>query len=341
MTLQHRTQSSRHIRFLVAFLTSLTLLLCLSEGFLRLFPPRDLHPYLGEQSPLTGPFRFDSAFGITYRDWDAFQQDNTERLPLYQPLDRPIDRPLWAMFGNSFVHAPDMLADTARRRLSNHTIFNLGKNELLQVRIAQIELLLKQGFKPDWILFELMPVDLVNLGNHPLDTVEVTTKGAVTYRPRPTLASVDWLAARSRLTLTGLVRLGKHKGNPAFRHNRLYDEVHPILKADVHHLFSGLAHVAKEYDVPVTVLLIPAYHQIAKGAAFTFQETLATMLKEMGLDVCDPREIYLNYPDKAKLFIPDRHFSDEGNRLLLDAVIAHRKQMGHDETYQASERKKP
>src|SRR5438105_2547266 len=74
----------------------------LGELFLRAFPPKDLQPFLGEQSPLTGVFVPDAEFGAAYRSWEAFRADNADRLAEYLPLDRTGEsRPVWAMFGSS------------------------------------------------------------------------------------------------------------------------------------------------------------------------------------------------------------------------------------------------
>src|SRR5262249_46231181 len=52
------------------------LLLGVAECFLRLFPPQDLHPYLGEEAPLTGIYAPDPELGARYRCWEAFRDDN-------------------------------------------------------------------------------------------------------------------------------------------------------------------------------------------------------------------------------------------------------------------------
>ena len=64
-------------------------LLALAEVFLRWFPPRDLHPYLGEESPLVGLYAPDQDFGITYRSWDAFltDADRVETLHVRQSVE--------------------------------------------------------------------------------------------------------------------------------------------------------------------------------------------------------------------------------------------------------------
>jgi hypothetical protein len=43
----------------------------------------------------------------------------------------------------------------------------------------------------------------------------------------------------------------------------------------------------------------------------------------MGLDVFDPRAAFVGHPNPAALFLPDKHFSPEGNRLLLAELLAH------------------
>jgi hypothetical protein len=310
------------------FVLGLTLaalsLLALAELFLRLSPPADLHPFLGEESPLCGPFRPDPDFGVAYRDWDAFLDDYQQRIEPYLPLSGGSEtRPLWAMFGNSFVQAPGMLADHARRKLPSHRIFNLGKNELIEVRLAQIKLLLDQGMKPERIFFELMPVDLLKLGAHPLSTVHVTRRGAITYEPGSLPSPVRSVVTSCRLALAALVRAGQQKGNRRFNGKELYRRIDPRLERDLDRLFASLARVCGERGVPVTVLLIPAYHQVAEGDSFNFQDTLAPLLKRHGIDVFDPREAFLAVSDKSGLFIPDRHFSDVGNRLLLNELLTH------------------
>src|SRR5262249_30922167 len=114
-------------RFVLGVVLAAGLLLILAEGFLRLFPPRDLHQFLGEESPLTDVYKPAPASGVTSRDWDAFAVQNGKRLAPYLPLKHnPDARPTWAFFGNSFVQAPGMLADHARARVTDHRIFNLG-----------------------------------------------------------------------------------------------------------------------------------------------------------------------------------------------------------------------
>jgi len=321
-----KTPRSRWLRRCGRFLSGIVacaLLLGLAELFVRWFPPQDLHPYLGEECPDSGPYRADEHLAVAYRSWDAFHADNPAELAPFEPVEQPCDKPIWAMFGNSFVQAPGMLADTARRELPQYRIFNLGKNEHLPLRIAQIQLLLERGLRPQRIFFELMPVDVVGIGQQPLHTWEITQRGAITFRPgSPPLMLAD-LPHQSRLALTAWCRTGKHHGNRQFNRSRLCREVVSPLQADLRQLFAHLAALSRKHDVPITVLLLPTYHQVCAGEGWVFQDTLGPIFREQWLDVFDVREPFVSDSDKPSLFIPDKHFSDRGNHILLQQVIAH------------------
>ncbi len=313
----------RRGRFLLGSAVAAALLLGLAEGFLRLSPPRDLHPYLGEDSPLVGICAPDPDLGITYRDWDAFRADNAERLAAHLPFHGDQGRKVWAFFGNSFVQAPGMLADCARAHVYDRDIFNLGKNEPLPLRFAQVRLLLDNGLRPERLFVLLMPVDVTGLGRQPLDTMRVTARGALTYEVRRPPGPAGWLLDHSRLALTAWARSGRHHGNPHFKPGRLYERVDAPLLADLRRLFAALARDASRHDVPVTVLLVPAYHQVTKGAPFGFQDALAPVFRGLGHDVFDPRAAFLRHPDRERLFLPDKHFNEAGNRLLLEELLRH------------------
>ena len=327
----------RRLRSIVAFggglLLALALPLTAGELYLRAFPPEDFRPYLGEASPLTGPFRPDEAFGVQYRSWDAFKKDHEGRIWPYLPyIEGSWKPPTWAMFGNSFVQAAGMLADTARVRVPQRMIFNLGRNEPLAVRLAQVQLLLENGLRPERIFVALLPLDLVALGQHRLADVHVTAAGALTYRPRNPGGALGWAIGHSRLALTGWVRSKRHYANPAFRPGDLVSRIDPLILSDVEHLFRSLATTTQRFGVPVTVVLIPNYEQITRGAPFGFQDALGPMLERIGFDVVDPRQLFVEYPDKKALFIPDKHFSTLGNQLLLDEILRHLRTLGADPT---------
>lgn len=309
--------------FAVGMILAVLLLVGVGETFLRYFPPTDNREYLGEASPLVGPYMPDGTLGVAYRSWEAFRDDNAERLAPYLPLDKSDGRPTWAMFGSSFVHMQGMLADTVRQELPRVRVFNLGRSEALVVRIAQARLLLEHGFRPERIFLALMPLDMAILGQQPLDTIRVTSKGAITYAPRLPPAPFGNLIQKSALVRTAWFRTQQHQGNPRFRYLQLHREMPKGLRNDASRLFGELARIGQEYAVPVTLLLIPTHEQIAKGAAFAFQDDLGPLCRDLGLDVCDPRSAFLGYPNKADLFIPDKHFAPPGNQILLRELQKH------------------
>jgi hypothetical protein len=302
---------------------AVVLLAGFGEAYLRLFPPRDSHVYLGEASPLQGPFASDAEFGVSYRSWQSFCDDNP-RVRTDLSHDAPADpRPVWAFFGNSFVQAPGMLADTARAGVPERRVFNLGRNEHLCVRFAQLRLLLEKGLKPERVFVALMPLDVSVLGKDPLASLHVTARGALTFQPRLPDGPLHPLVARSALARTAWFRTGRHHAHPDFRAMQLNRGINDELRADLDHLFGCLVRAAADYHVPITVLLIPNHEQITRGAPFGFQDELTPILRQHGIDVCDPRDAFLTYADKPGLFIPDKHFSDEGNRILLSELLRH------------------
>jgi hypothetical protein len=317
---------SMHWRIVARFVLGTTLgilpLLVVGESYLQFSPPKDVLPYLGDASPLTDVFVPDDDFVVAYRSWDAFCAVNQPRLQEYLPFEATNDRcGTWAFFGNSFVQAPGMLADHARTALPDRRVFNLGRNEDLLVRLAQIRILLENGMKPERVFFLLLPVDLLRLGEQPLDTIRVSSNGAIGYQPRlPKNAFGRWLVQHSRLGLISWVRAGRHRGNPHFRKETLYDRVDQPLLADVVRLSDCLRRWSEVHAVPVTVILPPAIHQVLNGASFGFQDTLGAVFRERGLDVLDPRDEFLRQAD-ADLFLPDKHFSARGNQLLLSVLL--------------------
>lgn len=131
-----------------------------SETFLHLFPLKEHHLYLGEASPVSGMYKADPDFAVTYESWEVFYSENKERLQPFLPFhEMHRGRRIWAFFGNSFVQAPGMLADLAREKVQHRRVFNLGQNEELFLRLAQIKILLEHGLVPERIFAALMPVD--------------------------------------------------------------------------------------------------------------------------------------------------------------------------------------
>jgi hypothetical protein len=314
----------RRVAFALGSLIAIVLLAGLAEMFLRCFPPRDLHPYLGEASPLTGVYRPDADFGVTYQSFQAFCDANAERMRPFLPLrDHPDSRPLWAFFGSSFVQAPGMLGDVARDALPDRRIFYLGRNEPLFVRLAQLKLLLENSLEPERVFLVLMPVDMLSPGEQPLATLHVTSRGALTYEPRRPPGPAGSLVAHSRLALTAWARAGRHRGNPRFNKNTLYQGVEATLEEDLRTVFGNLARLTRPRGVPVTIILIPSYHQVLENAPLGFQDQMTKLLGALGYDVFDPSAAFKAHPTGQALYVPDKHLSAAGNQLLLSELLRH------------------
>lgn len=317
--------TARRVRFRLQFAAGFlvaALLLVVGELGLRVAPPRSIHPYLPDDGR-PGPYRSDPYYGVQYESWEAFRQDNTDGLKPHEFLfETPNPPKTWAMFGSSFVHAPGMLADTAREFVPNRHVFNLGRNEFLYVRAAQVDLLLAHGLRPERIVFAMQPLDAAVFAHQTVRMVHAGPGGAQAFDPR--LPPVGGgLIRHSRLALAGWVRADLQHAIPFFQPAELNDKVHPLIRSELSALLSRLATVAARYDVPVTILLIPNYEQITRGAEFAFQDEATRIALAAGLDVCDVREPFRSFPSKPALFVPDKHFSAVGNRLLLAELVNH------------------
>lgn len=309
--------SLRRLSFVAGAAGAVLLLLGAGEAFLRAFPPGDFRPYLGDESGLAGPFRADERFGVQYRSWQAFEEAHPDR-------STRIDSPCcWAMFGNSFVQMQGMLADTTRATLPDRPVFNLGHNELIFVRAAQVDLLLERGNRPERVFFVLLPHDSIPLAEHSLAQLHVTPQGGLAYVARNPGGTVGGAIDHSRLALLAWVRTGRQFAIPSFRPKSINQTIHPSVKADLRRLLTNLGDSGRRHGVPVTVVLVPNHEQITRGAGFAFQDEVTPLCQRAGLDVCDVRRAFLDAGDKPGLFIPDKHFSPRGNQLLLDAILAH------------------
>jgi hypothetical protein len=317
--------TARRVRFRLQFAAGFlvaALLLVVGECGLRVAPPRSIQPYLPDDGR-PGPFRSDPYYGVQYESWEVFRADYAEALAPHEFLfETPNPPKTWALFGSSFVHAPGMLADTAREYIPNRHIFNLGRNEYLYVRAAQVDLLLSHGLRPERIVFTMQPLDAAVFAHQTVRMVHAGPGGAQAFDPRlPALGG--GLIRHSRLALAGWVRADLQHAIPFFQPAELNDKVHPLIRSELSALLTRLATVAARYEVPVTILLIPNYEQITRGAEFAFQDEATRIALAAGLDVCDVREPFRTFPNKPALFVPDKHFSAVGNRLLLSELVNH------------------
>jgi hypothetical protein len=312
----------RRWHFAAGFLVAAVALVAVGEIGVRVAPPRTVQPYLPDDDR-SGPFRSDPHYGVQYRSWDAFQHDYADVLKTHEFLFTASDPPkTWAMFGSSFVHAPGMLADTAREQVPNRHVFNLGRNEFLYVRAAQVEFLLDHGLRPERIIFALHPLDAAVFAHQTVRMVHAGPNGVLAFDPRLPAVGGE-VIRKSRLALAGWVRADLQYAVPFHKPSELTDRVQPVIRSELAALFRHMGEATARHEVPVTVLLLPNYEQITRGAGFAFQDEAATLATDAGLDVCDVRDAFRNYPDQPALFVPDKHFSTVGNHLLLTELVKH------------------
>ncbi len=319
--------------FACGLIFAVSLIFAIGELYLRVTPPGDLAEHLGTNSPKTGPFKPDSRYGAQYRSLAALDSDNRDP---FQPINGKLDpyrhlfhnpKPprVWAFFGSSFAQAPGMLADTTRQFIPSRTTFNLGKNEILPVRLAQAEFLLDEGLPVERIFVVVIPLDGYFFALHSLGQIRVTEGGGISYDPRMPAAG-GAVVRNSRLALQGWTQTGLHVNQPLYTVRQLNTRYDGRMLADFTTLFGHFATAAARHRVPVTVVLLPNHEQVTRGAGFAFQDAITPALRDQGYDVCDVRRAFLDYQDKPSLFIPDKHFSPTGNRLLLATVLEHLKE---------------
>jgi hypothetical protein len=307
--------------FALGCVAALIGLLVLGEAYLRVWQPRDVREYFGGDIGVRGIYRSDPVLGVAYQSYAGFAGENARRLAQLGPLAS--QRPTWLFFGNSFVQAPGMLADTAQAALPERRIFHLARNEILPLRVDQARLLLEAGLRPQRIFFALMPHELWMIGRRPLSFIQVNRQGVITTRIRLPDPPWDRLVSGSRLAAIAWIRLGRAHGDPSFRPRAVAETPSERVQADLRRLFAGLGETSRKFAVPVTLVLIPIREQILGRASFGFQDAVMPLCRQAGFDCYDARGPLMKAADKPSLFLPDWHFTARGNRLLLDGLLAH------------------
>lgn len=303
--------------FLLVTVTTLSL----AEIYLRSFPPADLHDYLGDGSPLEGPFVSDpGVLRIAFPDYAALRSENPESLGSIEGL--PEDG-TWIFFSTSFVHMRGALRDTFAELVPTQPALKLDRREPLLVRVAQIQTLLEAGCRPGRLVLVLMPVDIGVLGTHDLASITVNSRGAMVMTPRLPPPPLDRVVQGSRLALTAWTRTGRHQPHPGLSRHDLYNRVPAHLQQDLASLFRELRGLAGRVDVPVTLLLIPTWKQTAGRARHVFQDTLMTLAREADLDALDLRAPFEGAREPRALYIHDGHLSQRGYRFATRELMRH------------------
>jgi hypothetical protein len=311
-------------RVAIGFVLGLFSSVVIGELYARAWTPADVLEYLGENSPLSGPYRPDHDLGADYASFDALQNAYVARFRELGPLVSP--RPTWLWFGNSFVQANGMLGDIAVASLPDIRMFYLKRNEPLHLRVAQARTLLQAGLRPDRMFFVMLPIDVVGYASHPLASITVTRRGAITYDIGEPPFPLHWLSSHSMLARIAWVRKGGL--GRIIRAPDVTTSVPPQLASQLATILGALADSATNFDVPLTLVLLPNREQILGKAGFALQEFLGEIAASKGIDVFDARQVFANWSNKSHLFLRDWHFTFVANREIFDALLFHLNQKG-------------
>ena len=88
-------------------------------------------------------------------------------------------------------------------------------------------------------------------------------------------------------------------------------------------MLGALAELSRKHQVPVTIVLLPDRRQILGNSNFELQKKISGLARKAGLDVLDPRAVFLDYPDKRAMYLPDWHYTSLGQGLLFEGLMAH------------------
>jgi hypothetical protein len=307
--------------FCVGLAAAFAIILLIGEAYARLAPPRDVSEHFGQGAARVGIYRSDPQLGADYRSFEEFRKENAARLAELGPLKSAI--PTWLLFGNSFVQATGMMADTARRMQPDRRVFNLGRNIEIPLRAAQARHLLAAGLRPERMFFVLLPLDLIQIGKRPLSFIDVTSDGAITTRLRWPDQPWTGLVTGSRLASIAWIRSGRSDGDPAFNRHKVAEAPSARVLDDLARILDHLAETSRRYGVPVTVVALPNREQVFGRAGFGFQDALRDLSRNAGFDFYDGSAALLNVDDTRALFLPDWHFNEQGNTLLMQGLLAH------------------
>jgi hypothetical protein len=301
-------------------MTAIALLLGLAEIYLRVFPPDYLHPFLGDDSPRAAHLCPDADFGVGFASWDALVAGNPGTLGPHSPLcphSSAAAANTWLVLGTSFGFE---LAKRMPGEFPGHTILTLDRSEPLTVRLAQIKTLLESGCRPAHIFVVTTPIDFNTLGEFELCHHRANSRGGYVFEPHFAPEPFGAVLRHSRLAFSGWTRLRLHRDHPGFRMKQLTDRIPETMQRDQRQLFAGLARCEREHPVPITVLVLPGMNEIVQRGGFALQDTLIGILKTERLTYVDPRPALLAHAPARELFVPDGHFSDLGNHIVLETL---------------------
>jgi hypothetical protein len=306
-------------KLLAGFAAGVLVPLSMSELCIRLIPPADLQPYLGDDWPQPGIYKPDPILRVDYRDVQSYRPAEAPKLADLKPLNT--QEPTWIFFGNSFARG---LSASVRRRLSTHRVlfFRESKDEF-HLRVAQFRLILENGLKPERAFFTLIPAEISRYVTRPLSWVDVNRHGSLCSSYNRPWEPLNAILDRSWTARLAWVRSKFGSATLNLRPSQVTEAMPEQTVEDFRVLFHALGEISRKHQLPVTLVILPERRQILGKSSFAMQETLTKLAREAGLDAFDPREAFLGYPDKRSMYLPDWHYSLVGDDILLDALQAH------------------
>lgn len=299
----------------LAGLAGFLVLLLLAEVFLRHHPPKSLHQFLGDDSPISGNLAADPDFAVGFESWASLCDDNPNALSPSGWLHPHSDsaRDLWLFLGSSFAYE---LTGEMRRSFPERRVMNLDRREPINIRMAQVKRLLDSGCRPGHVFLVTVPVDLLHLAEYGLENHRANRRGGLVLEP-----AIPPAIAQSRLGLTAWCRFNLHKRDRSFRVLHLHRRVPERLDGELARLFAGLGKVRREHDVPITVVQIPAKKAVERNLGFAIEERLLHHCTAHEVSYLDLRRQFLSHPNPAELYVPDGHLSPAGNQMVAREVV--------------------
>ena len=127
----------------------------------------------------------------------------------------------------------------------------------------------------------------------------------------------------SRLAAIAWLRSGRAVGDPGFDRRKVAANPSARVRGDLARILDDLAETSRRYGVPVTVIVLPDREQIFGRAGFGFQDTVRELSRRARLDFYDARAPLVEADNKRGLFLPDWHFNERGNTLVMQGLLAH------------------
>jgi hypothetical protein len=309
------------LRLVAGIVIGLLLPLAAGEAYVRLLPPADLKPYLGDSYSRSGIYRADPLLRVDYRSADDFVPTQAPPLRNLKPLN--VER-TWLFFGVSFAWGMSRWAD---KSLPSHRVFYFReRDDEFHIRVAQARLLLENGLRPERMFFPLIPVEFARYVLRPLSWVDVNRYGAITYRMRMPGWPLDALLEHSWLARVAWVRSKLHLASPTYRLSRITESVPQTVIDDFELMLGALGELSRKHGVPTTIVILPDRRQVLGSSNFELQKKMSALVRKAGLDFFDPQAAFLSHPDKRALYLPDWHYTSLGQGLLFDALMVHLRQ---------------